>query len=69
MIVVRSGHILRVVMNILEIICEGKIMLMSCNALKAEIVVLYKNCKSMSRGPGFGLQTSFPDVLMSFLYV
>lgn len=35
MIMVRSGHILRVVMGILEIIWEDKVMLKRHNALEA----------------------------------
>lgn len=67
---VRSEHILRVMVNILEITCNDKIMLMRCNALEA-----YKNCSNLQElqidalQSRFGFQMSFLWVLMSFLHV
>lgn len=68
MILVRSGHILKVLQNILEIICEDKTTLMRGNALEA-----CKNCSSLQElqidtlKSAFDLQMSFLWVLMSFL--
>lgn len=60
MTVVRSGHIFRVMMSILEITCQDEIMLMRCNALEAS-----KNCSGLQElstdalKSRFGLQMSF----------